>query len=164
MGDWESLLPFQTLPPPVSSQALALVFLSLGHCCTVWGSVSISLSVHLHCVSFFACLAAGPVSPTGLFSLSVSPPHLLWPISSVQIPLTSASPLSSGLCPLLVSSLLCLCSSSIYLLSAHSGIFGTLSALLLPLTLSPFLCPSSLSTPLGIFCWWLYSIPSNEYL
>lgn len=94
MGDWESLLPFQTLPPPVSSQASALVFLSLGPCFTVWGSVSISFLVHLHCVSFFALLAAGPLSPTFFFSLSVYLPYLLWPICSVHIPLTFASPLS----------------------------------------------------------------------
>lgn len=130
----------------------------------VWGSVSISLLVHLHCVSFFVLLAAGPLSLTCLFSLSVSLPHLLWPICSVHIPLTSASLLSSGLCPLLVSSLLCLCSSSIYLLNSHSSIFVTFSALLLPLTPVPFLCLSSFLTPLGIFCGWLYSIPSNKHL
>lgn len=84
MGDWESLLPFQTLPPPVSSQALALVFLSLAHCCTVWGSVSISLSVHLHCVPHRPLLSVCVSAPSALAHLFSSDsthlclPSVLW--------------------------------------------------------------------------------------
>lgn len=119
-------------PPAVSSQASAIFFLSLRPCSTVGGglttSVSISLSGHQYCVSFFAHLAACLLPPTCLFSLSLPP--LLCPIYSAHIPLTSTSPLSSCLCPLLVSSFLCLCSSfpsllhlsSLLLLSSPLGI------------------------------------------
>lgn len=63
-GDWESLLPFQTLPPPVSSQALAPVFLSLD---------TVALCGGL-CPSLFQCICTVCLSLHALLPALCPPP------------------------------------------------------------------------------------------
>lgn len=174
LGDWENLLPLQTLPPHSLFWGFGYILSVSASLFPVWGSDS--LCVHLlfgvPALCVFLCLSCcQPFVPLHHLLLSV-------PVSAPSAQFTSHSPLppllSFCLWPLLVSSLLCLCSSST---SSAECTFKHLCHFLCPpppppphscAILSPsslsFMVSPSLSHPLGIVCWWLYSISNSKDL